>query len=396
MSDGPLDTKTELEHHIPSMAATPEAFFAEDTSDADRNGLRQLADACYGWGHSTVHTELIALKHIYASFDPDQDRNSPFPLSEADIADKLESFFMTFASVLKKANYVRLSREDFERIIKGASYWGVDMDVCFEAFDRLDVYVRGFATGTRTRRIWYKGFKKKEISVPTFDRVVIVLRQSPHVRLGSDADTRNVFIKFFKDIPQMDIEMLLPGTRLKMPLFSRLKLGGSGLGSLGWVGYKLSGFSLGALGGAALSGSLIGLITLAAPLTLIVGYGYRTFSSFQNTRKTYQLQLHQSLYYQNLDNNAGVLFRIADKAEEQEGRELFVGYGTLWKAGPMGLTADELDRAADAHLARQLVRPVDFDTPEILANLLEAKIVEKQGDRYVAVPIDLAIKRLVG
>ena len=38
-----------------------------------------------------------------------------------------------------------------------------------------------------------------------------------HNRLPEDADTRNVFIKLFKDVPQMDIEMLLPGGRIKMP-----------------------------------------------------------------------------------------------------------------------------------------------------------------------------------
>lgn len=394
MSDLPLDTKTEREHHIPGKAATPEGFFSEAMAEADRAALVRLSDACHAKAHTAVRADLQRLKKLYPPFDPDHDRHSPVPLAEDEKTARLLDLFDTLARMLDRANYVRLSREDFERVIKGASYWGVDMDVCFDAFDRLDVYVRGFTTGTRTRRVWYKGFRKKEITVPTFDRVVIVLKQKTHHRLGPDADVRNVYLKFFKDIPQMDVEMLLPGTRLKMPLLSRIKLGGSGLGSLGWVGYKLSGFSLGVLGSAAVSGSLIGLITLAAPLTLIVGYGYRTFSAFQNTRKTYQLQLHQSLYYQNLDNNAGVLFRIADKAEEQGGRELFVGYAVLWKAGPGGLTLDELDRAAEAHLATKLVRPVDFDTPDILANLLEAKIVEKRGDRYVAVPIDNALATL--
>ncbi len=394
MSDPPLDTKRELEHHIPGRAATPEGFFDATTSEAKKAQFVHLSDACHAWSHAAVRKELKHLKQLYAPFDPDHDKGAPLPVDDA--GPKLETFYELLGKVLHKANYVRLSRHDFEQVIKGASAWGVDMDVCFEAFDRLDVYVRGFTTGARTRRIWYKLFRKVEVSVPTFDRVVIVLRQAPHPRLGPDADTRNVYLKFFKDIPQMDVEMLLPGTRMKMPMFSRLKLGGSGIGSLGWVGYKLSGFSLGALGGAALSGSVIGIITLATPLSLLIGYGYKTYTSFQNTRKTYQLQLHQSLYYQNLDNNAGVLFRIADKAEEQEGRELFVGYCVLRQAGEGGLTVDELDKAAEDHLAKRLERPVDFDTPEILANLLDAKIVEKRGDKYVAVPIESALNCLGG
>jgi hypothetical protein len=396
VADPPLDTRTELEHHIPAKAATPEGFVTPDTVEVEKAALFRLSDACHAKAHAAVRKDLTELKHLYAPFDPDHDRFSPVPLDPAEAAAKLDSLFATLNRMLTKANYVRLSRADFERVSQGASYWGVDMDVGWDAFDRLDVYVRGFTTGTRTLRVWYKGFQKKEVSVPTFDRVVIVLRQKTHPRLGPDADVRNVYLKFFKDIPQLDVEMLLPATRMKMPLPSRLKLGGSGLGSLGWVGYKLSGFSIGALSGAALSGSLIGLVTLAAPLALIVGYGFRTFNAFHNTRKTYQLQLHQSLYYQNLDNNAGVLFRLADKAEEQEGRELFVGYTVLRQAGPAGLTPDELDRAAEAHMAKFLVRPVDFDTPEILANLVAAKVVEQHGERFVAIPIETAINRLVG
>jgi hypothetical protein len=395
VADLPLNTRLELEHHIPGKAATPEGFFTPDMAEEEKAALVRLSDACQTRAHNAVRADLKRLKKLYEPFDPDHDKSSPVPLDDAVAAANLETLFGLLGKLLHQANYVRLSRADFERVIKGASYWGVDMDVCFEAFDRLDVYVRGFATGERTRRIWYKAFRKVEVTVPTFDRVVIVLKQTPHHRLGPDADTRNVYLKFFKDIPQMDVEMLLPGTRLKMPALSRVKLGGSGLGSLGWVGYKLSGFSLGALGGAALSGSLLGIIAFTTPLALIVGYGYNTYTSFHNTRKTYQLQLHQSLYYQNLDNNAGVLFRIADKAEEQEARELFVGYGVLRQAGPGGLTVHELDVAAEAHLAKQLVQPVDFDTPEILANLLDAKIVEKHGDKYVAVPIETALQRLI-
>ncbi len=130
---------------------------------------------------------------------------------------------------------------------------------------------------------------------------------------------------------------------------------------------------------------------------LIVGYGYRTFSAFQNTRKTYQLQLHQSLYYQNLDNNAGsVLFRIADKAEEQEAREPLSSVTTSSaEAGhpPLWPHPEQLDRASAE--AQPLPNAsykilVDFDTPEILANLLDAKIVEKHNNYYIAIPMDLA------
>lgn len=63
----------------------------------------------------------------------------------------------------------------------------------------------------------------------------------------------------------------------------------------------------------------------------IIGYGVRSFYGYLNTKQKYQLNLTESLYYQNLDNNAGVLFRLLDEAEEQEAREAMLAYFFLWR-----------------------------------------------------------------
>ena len=103
----------------------------------------------------------------------------------------------------------------------GASDWGVDMDVEWDCFERVTVFVRGKGFGKRIRAPWYRLFRKQTVTVKTFQRVVMILKQNPHKRLGPDADTKNVFIKMFKDIPQMDIEMLLPGTQVRMSRMDR-------------------------------------------------------------------------------------------------------------------------------------------------------------------------------
>src|SRR5207237_56199 len=64
--------------------------------------------------------------------------------------------------------------------------------------------------------------------------------EETHHRLGKHADTNSVFIKVFKDIPKVDMEMLLPGARVQMPRFDQGKLGASLLSTLGWVGYKIA------------------------------------------------------------------------------------------------------------------------------------------------------------
>ena len=48
---------------------------------------------------------------------------------------------------------------------------------------------------------------------------------------------------------------------------------------------------------------------------------YRT-----NTKRRYMLNMTQSLYYQNLDNNAGVLLRLLEEGEQQEACEAILAY----------------------------------------------------------------------
>ena len=67
-----------------------------------------------------------------------------------------------------------------------------------------------------------------------------------------------------------------------------------------------------------------------------VGYSYKSWATYKSTKEKYSLNLTQSLYYQNLDNNAGVLTHLMDEAEEQ-GR-LKAGDKTVLVAFGAGLT----------------------------------------------------------
>ncbi len=94
----------------------------------------------------------------------------------------------------------------------------------------------------------------------------------------------------------------------------------------------------------------------------------------------YQLNLTESLYYQNLDNNAGVLCRLLDEAEEQENREAMLGYFFLWRAA-RPTTAEELDGQIEQFLAKLFGRQLDFEVSDALEKLLRLAIVESTADR---------------
>ncbi len=364
----------------------------QELSADEQTAFRRLARSVVGHVHTSYANEIRRLKDAYAAFDPDAD---PKPLAAPtgdERAAALAKLFETFVHLMTRANYQRLTRDVMEQVMTGASEWGVDMDVAWDAFDQVEVFYRGKGAGTRTSRHWLFWWRKREVEVPTFARATVIFKQRAHKRLAEDADTRSVFLKLFKDIPQVDIEMLLPGGRIRMPKMDRWKLGGSLSSSAGYVGWKLSTFPLASL----LGGFSYGLLfALWSPLVLIFGYGYKTWYSFQSSRQTYTLQLTQSLYYQNLDNNSGVMFRLLDEAEEQETREALLGYFYLWRfAGPNGFTAEELDFSIEADLKKRLGVEFNFEVVDALAKLTRAGLIVTAGDRYKALPLEAAQEKL--
>src|SRR5262249_35350703 len=133
-------------------------------------------------------------------------------------------------------------------------------------------------------------------------------------------------------------------------------------------------------------------LSFYGPLSLVLGYGYRQWAGFQSVRQSYSLQLTQSLYYQNLDNNAGVFHHLLDAAEEQECREAMLAYYGLWRfAGDGGSTAAALDDAVEQYLERRTGLAVDFEIGDALDKLERLHLVERHGNAYRAVPIQRAI-----
>jgi len=94
----------------------------------------------------------------------------------------------------------------------------------------------------------------------------------------------------------------------------------------------------------------------------------RSFYGYVQTKQKYQLTLAQSLYFLNLDNNAGVLFRLLDEAEEQECREALLAWHFLWRnPRPDGWSETELDEQVEAYLRRSAGVDVDFEVTDALA-----------------------------
>jgi hypothetical protein len=387
-ADSHGSTASPPEHFIPCrQAELVELLCAEPgLTGGERDGLRRLAERLSATLHFEYHEQLGALKSDYASFDPDADTVPLFPPDASERQQQLGDLFERFTWLLERANFTRLPQEALAEALAGHSHWGINLEVDFNVFDRLEIYYRGEAVERREHRSWKTLFKVQTEQVPAFERLVVILKLRENLRTRGVVDTEDVHVKLFKDIPKMDLEMLLPGTRVKMSLVDRTKIVLPTLSGLSLTAWKLISGAVAVAAGGMYNGlALCGLVGGS------IGYGLRSFHGYLQTKQRYQLSLTESLYYQNLDNNAGVLMRLLDEAEEQENREALLAWFFLWHAAPAnGFTADELDRHIEAFLVDKLKRPVDFEVDDALVKLVRFRLVETltDGRLRAAGPLD--------
>jgi hypothetical protein len=390
------------EHYIPLRKTELVELLLKDPklSANEREPLRQFARLVRAVWHFEYLQMLDDLKDRYAPFDPDAETVSlekPDPLQRAEMMNHL---FESFVALMERANFKRLTRKDVDDAVTGgASDFGIDMHVDFDVFERLEIFARSEGDVLRTKRHPIFFWRKTEKKVPSYRRIVLLLKLRKHKRIPEHIDTNSVYMKIFKDIPKLDLEMILPGTSLRMPWHQQVKLGGSLVGTFAWGIYSLFtkltvAISTIVTSAATLAFDIAQFVVLA-PLGILLGYGYKQWHGYQVTRQQYSKMLIESLYYQNLDNNLGVLTRLLDEAEEQECRETILAYFFLWKyAPPAGWTAEQLDDYIEIEIESKTGLKIDFEVDDALEKLERLNLVRKVGDNYLAEPLDTALERL--
>jgi hypothetical protein len=294
---------------------------------------------------------------------------------------------------MERADFKHLCREDLEPCHQEVSAWGIPMNVDFSAFEYLALFARGDMVQQRTRRRWRNVYRAEVTDVPVYQRLVLILKLRSHRRIDERVNKDCVYLKLFKDIPKLDIKMLLPGARVHLSFLDRSKIGFpllSGLAAAAWSLLKDIGDAFAHILESTGWTTTVWTLALGG-----IGYGYRSFYGYQQTKQRYRLNLTQSLYFQNLDNNAGVLYRLLSEAEEQESRQTILAYYFLWRhAGPDGWTRPEAEQFAEQYLVRATHLQVAFAVSEALAKLEKLRLVERWGERFRVVPLPFALERL--
>src|SRR6185437_5580140 len=387
-----MESSTAPEHFIPLARSELIDLLCADRAltESEREQFRTFCELVSALYHGEYHRRLQELKQAYLPFDPDNDTTSLLPPSAEKRQTHLNDLLSDLAWLLERGHFKHLSRGEIEPALDHASDWGIRMDVDFSAFEHIAIFARGDTMQTRSRRCWYNFFRPEEVDVPIYRRLVLILKLRQHPRLHGPIDTESVYLKIFKDIPKLDVLMLLPGARVRLTRLDRGKIGLPLLSGLALAAWNLLQDMAALVERWASSPNTLWMLAAGG-----IGYGYKSFHGYQQTRQRYHLTLTQSLYFQNLDSNAGVLMRLLDEAEEQECRLAILAYWCLWRyAGAEGLSADDLDASVELYLDRYADLTLLCRNHAALAQLRKLRLIEEIEDRCRALPPARAIETL--
>ncbi len=379
-----------------------EMCLREDRLGADADDFRQLVRMLEQVFHYEFYQIVEGLKNAYAELDPDTDTRSP----KFDAAEGGESFVELLDGLLEAANYERVTEAELNQALTESSLFKIRLQVDFEDFSEVSLFARGESRKRETLSSWF-GLRKQEIEFVNYERVVVYLRmRDDFVRAKDDfASCRAgaTLLKLFRNVPKADLEMLFPNTRVRMRLTDKLLIGVPALVSGGVVLTTKLGASL------VLLGSLVGywlgvhnqpaelnqasLMALLAGAAALGGYLWKQFNNFKNRKLRFMQALTQNLYFKNLDNNAGVFYRIVDDAEEEESKEAILGYYFLLHSS-RALTRQELDQAIEHWFESRWSCSIDFEIDDALQKLIRLGLVEESAEGLRAVSIREGIKRL--
>jgi Protein of unknown function (DUF3754) len=344
----------------------------------------------------------------YLPFSPDRDtisKNSKTPQQYKQLQDRL---FEDLQTTLLKANFISLSEQQLNTALNKTSPYGVEVSVDFDVFDEIKIFTRGLSSHSKIKRTWQSLFLKKiDIEVKTYRRLFILLKiktlekqikeLQTHSKLTyqqakrkitkkrdslpEDLNDQLIFIKLFKDIPQSDLEMLFPNSRVRMRLFDKIRLSITGGG--GTIG--------GFIATAGKIAATIDPITIAIALSGFAGVLWRQISSIFTQRTKYMAALSQHLYYYNMDNNRGALAHITELAEAEECKEAILSYFFLLQH--KSLTADDLDQLIEKFMQEHYSINMDFEVSDGIQKLKEMDLLQinqSDSEQLAAIPMTSA------
>ena len=413
---------TDRSRFIPYRKAELIEFLCEDGAldAAQCEKFRNFTKVLESLYHFEFHKKLELMKNSYFPFNPDRDTKTKRVYDAAALSQHEAVLMADLTHVLNGANYEAITDAEVEHALREESLFWISLFVDFNDFSRVVLFRRGDVVKEAEVEHWF--FRKKKVPVPTFERVVILVRfknreyfeakrkktkQNP-VKLPFEPGS--VAMKLFKDVPKADLEMLFPNTETRMKprdwalLLTPGLLGGVMVLVKGAVSLALAATLIWSLmktklnaGGAPVVYAHFspeqGAALAAAAMAIfgIASFMGRQWMKFKNRKIFFMKTLADNLYFKNLGNNEGVLHHLIDSAEEEECKEALLAYYFLL-TNPQGLTRIQLDDTIETWLEKNHDVKVDFEIHDGLGKLCTLGLASPGGTTHS----DAAVWRVLG
>jgi len=353
----------------------------------ERDALGRLGLILGAVFHSEFYDRIRELKELYGPLDPDSDYVKIRDHSRVQTEQSDEEFLPPFRSTMHRANYRELDVKVIQEAVETPNELGLTYQPDFGQFEHLKVYVRGYTKMPRVFRSLKTRFRKRTVWLDAYQRMVVLLKFKPDPKLDPFVRSDVVYLRMFKDVPHVDMEMHLPeqGTKVRMRWIDKAQIASPLVMGVPTLIYKLT--------VASLINPLLLIPILIAPITA----GVNSFFGFHRAKNKHLSSMIRNLYYLTLANNSSVLTRIIDSAEEEEYKEAMLAYFFLWRASVAGEKpiGKELDARIEAFLFEVSGVEINFEFGDAIGKLFRLGLADRDENGSLRVlPIDRALIRL--
>ena len=128
-----------------------------------------------------------------------------------------------------------------------------------------------------------------------------------------------------------------------------------------------------------------------------ISAGVNSFFGFQRAKQHHLSRMIRSLYYLTLANNASVLTRLIDSAEDEEYKEAMLAYFFLWRAidDPEPWDYPRLDAQIESFLEAKTGIEINFEVADALNKLFRLGLAWRNPQGHLhANPLPKALTAL--
>ncbi|MEA5549470.1 TMEM143 family protein [Anabaena cylindrica UHCC 0172] len=361
-------------------------------NQADAQKFTDFCQILTAYYHFRFHKTLEIIKDNYVPFNPNADIQ-PITPPTFDQYDEMElNVVNAFEHIVERANYILLPESIIKKALLTKSLIDLKTEVDFDDFDRFISYYRGDIYKKITVKKFF--FWQEEKNIDILERIVLLVKfKEPAYFLAKKVKIQDLkfipgkmYVYFYKNIPKLDVDLLFPNVKTSMTWKDRLLFGIPAIGAAIPLILKtlpnlllLAAAILLVLNVPFLVESLnvnldqvkdfmpVLVATLSLAITL-GGFAFKQYNSYKNKTIKFQKTVTDTLFFQNLANNASVFQMFIELAEEEECKEIILAYYHLLTS-PTPLNPQELDSRIETWMENKLGTKINFDIQGPLNNL---------------------------